>query len=149
MNRNLSDKTITNATTGEIVTVEKTGIVKTTGDKFFMSFIHSISGFYELQSVIDTKLLIKLCEHAEFNTGKVFFSTDRRRAACEEFNCSNQSITNSIARLKQKNFISGERYEFMINAEIFWTGKMAERTKLLKQNKLRYVIEFQEDKENI
>jgi hypothetical protein len=144
----LSEKTTTNVTTGEILTEEKTYVVKTTTDKFFMSFISSISGFYELQSVIDTKLLVKICEYAEYNTGKAFLSTERRVDICKEFNCSNQSITNSIARLKQKNFITGSRYEFIINPEIFWTGELKERARLLKENKLRYVIEFQEAKES-
>jgi hypothetical protein len=131
--------------TGELipVTTTKTFSIKTNSEEFYMTFVKSASALFNLTSAIDIKVIIKLCMIAEFDTGEVQLSTAKRSQICYTLKIVNQQLSNSIASLKKKGLLSGEKGLFVINPIIFWKGTMKKRDELLNGNKLKYVIEFE------
>lgn len=124
---------------GEVVqvTTQKTFTTKYESDKFYMTFVEFIAPFYQLKSNSLKNLLVYLCEHAEFNTGKVALTTAARKQTCEFLGISNNSLTNYLKKLKDANLISGKDGEFMINPQIFWKGDTVTRKKLLDTEEIK------------
>lgn len=111
-------------------------------DNFYMVFIDNMSGLFNLTTLLDIKLLSKLCKEAQFNTGVINISTAFRIQLCKELNTTTQNISNSIKRLKDKSLITGERGQYIINPLVFWKGSLDERTKLLNNKELKINVEF-------
>ena len=120
--------------TGELVevTTEKTYNIKVPGDKFYMTFIESIAPLYKLKSLTDLKLLIKFCELAEFDTGKVVISPALRKDICKELLISTNSFSISIKSLTEKGLIEGDRGSYKINPLLHWKGSQSTREKLIR-----------------
>lgn len=57
-------------------------------------------------------LLAWMCQHAEYNTGKISISAVDRKNICNELNISNNCITNYLRSLKTLNLINGEKGTF-------------------------------------
>ncbi len=135
----LTQREIVDPETGEITTLEvtKTFTTKVSQDSFYMTFIKFISPFYNLKSETSQKLLVWMCEHAEFNTGRVLLPTDIRRQITEELKLSNNAITNNLKKLKEFKLITGSNGVFIINPQIFWKGDLKVRESLLKSSNIR------------
>lgn len=135
----LTQREIVDPETGEITTLEvsKTFTTKVSQDSFYMTFIKFISPFYNLKSETSQKLLVWMCEHAEFNTGRVLLPTDIRKQITEELKLSNNAITNNLKKLKEFKLITGSNGVFIINPQIFWKGDLKVRETLLKSNNIR------------
>ena len=131
--------------TGEVKTIEtsKTSSQKIKEDNFYMTFIDYVAPFYNLKSDNARKLLVWMCEHAEFNTGKVSLTTKKRQEIAETINISSNTITNNLSVLKKAGLISGEKGEFVINPQIFWKGDLNTRRKFLEtaEFKVKFSIE--------
>ena len=108
-----------------------------------MTFIDYVAPFYNLKSDNARKLLVWMCEHAEFNTGKVSLTTKKRQEIAETINISSNTITNNLSVLKKAGLISGEKGEFVINPQIFWKGDLNTRRKFLEtaEFKVKFSIE--------
>ena len=132
--------------TGEIFTTSKSFSVKIDQDNFYMSYIENMSGFFNLKSAIDIKVLTKFCIIAEFNTGKVVLSPAERKEINEFLGISTQQLTNSISSLKKNNLITGEKGSYIINPIVFWKGNNDTRNDLIKNKKLSLNIEFENEK---
>lgn len=98
---------------------------------FYMTFIKALSAYYKIANNA-IKVLTWLCEHAEFNTGKVSLTTAKRKEMTDMLGITNNTITNNLKILKVNNLISGENGEFIINPEIFWKGDTTVRDKMIK-----------------
>lgn len=134
-----------NTETGEITVVEKTfGVKIEKQEEFYMTFIQNMAGFFKLRSVVDIKLIVKLCQMAEFNTGKVTLAASTRLDLCNELCISNQQITNAIKSLKQKDLLQGDKGVYMINAMVFWKGDNQTREKLVKSHGLEITMRITE-----
>lgn len=79
-------------------------------------------------------ILIWMCKNAQFNTGKVSLTTQKRKDLAKELNITPQTLSNSLTALKKSNLINGNNGEFQINPQIFWKGSQESREALL-QNK--------------
>ena len=125
--------------TGEIVTIvsAKEYSTKVESDRFYMTFIDYIAPLYELKSNSLKNLLTYLCEHAEFNTGKVSLTTAARKVACDYLGISNNTLTNYLKKLKDSNLISGKDGEFIINPQIFWKGDTKSRAQILENEEIK------------
>lgn len=130
--------------TGEVVQSElsKTYSTKVKEDAFYMTFIDYISPFYKLNSDNARKILVWMCEHAEWNTGKVSLTAASRAQMAEEINICPNTITNNLKKLKDLELIYGERGEFQINPQIFWKGELAVRRQMLKDKELQVTFQF-------
>jgi Firmicute plasmid replication protein (RepL) len=128
---NYKEKEILDKETGELVSVttEKVYTIDAPKDHFFMAFIDNMASFYKIKSATDKDVIVWLCSHAEYNTGKVRLTTKSRQELCEDLGLKNSSLSRSIKKLKELNLISGESGEFTINPEIFWKGDTLTRKK--------------------
>lgn len=137
--------------TGEEVKLETSKVYseRVKEDSFYMTFIDFIAPLYKLSSDSARKLLTWMCEHAEYNTGKISLATGDRLEIASTFNISNNTITNSLAALKKLGLISGSKGRFEINPQIFWKGDLLMRKKLLKDKdfKVKFVIDDEEKSE--
>jgi len=130
--------------TGQLIitTTEKVHTIKVTEDSFFMTYITLLQPFYQLEHLADVKLIVKFCELAEFNTGKVSISTGKRKEICEELGISTSNFSKYTKRLKDKGLITGDKGEFEVSASVFWKGDRKTRAALLKDKGITMTINF-------
>ena len=133
----------TNIDTGETTENRKSVTVTTgDGDKFFMTFIESMSSFYKISCVTDVKVLARMCCLVEYNTYVVMMPTGRRKEIMDYLKINTQTMTNSLNRLKSIGMISGDNGMYEINPNIFWKGSTKERNRILKKEGLEIKIKF-------
>lgn len=130
--------------TGQLIitTTQKTHKIEVNEDNFFITYLKFLSVFYELTHISDVKLIVKFCELAEFNTGKVSISTGKRKEICDELGINTSNFSKYTKRLKDKGLISGDKGEYKINPDIFWKGDKKSRAALLKDNALTLTFGF-------
>ena len=130
--------------TGQLIvtTTSRTHKIKVTEETFFMTYISLLQPLYQLEHLSDIKLIVKFCELAEFNTGRVSLSTAKRAEVCKQLDISTSNFSKYIKRLKDKTLISGDKGEYTINPDIFWKGDKKSRAALLKQG-LNVTINFE------
>lgn len=120
---------------GEITTIESTKSfsIPISAENFYMVFIGAMQGFYQIDCLTDVKVLAKLCERAEFNTGRVLLTTQVRKQIMDELKIPTQTVSNSLNRLKKLHLIEGERGTYQVNPKVFWRGDTNHRAQLLKE----------------
>lgn len=125
--------------TGEILSYEsqKTFTQKVEKDKFYITYIDFIAPFFKLKSAKAKDLLIWMCNHAEFNTGRVLLNANIRSEISKELDISAGSITNNLKALKDLNLISGEKGTFTINPQIFWKGDEKARKAFMGEQEIK------------
>lgn len=136
------DTIVVDSETGEIVTQTKRYAVKVNTEEFYATYIEAMSGWYQLKSAVDMKMLAQLCKHAQFNTGQVDLSPAARVEICEFLSISLQQMTNSLANLKKKKLITGGKGRFLINPSVFWKGTAEARAKLMENGTFNISIEL-------
>ena len=118
-------------------------------EEFCFTFLNPLRDIIGLKSIVDLKVLYVLCNMAEFNTGKVSMSTNRRDEICEILGITYNTLANSISRLKKNNFITDKKRDYTINPAYFWKGDLKTRDQLLKEGgKLTLNIEFENEVTN-
>lgn len=130
--------------TGEVVETAKFYAIKVNSDEqFYMTYIGFVKNVFELNSLTDIKILVRMCCMANFNTGVVDVPSRVRKEWCEEFKTGNSNISNTIKRLKELKLIDGEGGRYTINPQVFWRGDRDTRTKMMKTNdfKVAFVID--------
>lgn len=136
MKRLINETTIESVdkSTGEVIvqTTSKSYSVKTDVDTFYMSFVEFMQPFFELRSTTDKNLIVRLCTEAEYNTGKVYITTEYRDTLCEFLGIDKTALSKSLKRLKDKGLLFGDRGSYVINPIIFWKGDTKTRDTLLK-----------------
>ena len=120
--------------TGELIrtTTQKVYSSKINSESFFMTFIEAIAPIYKLKSATDLKLIIKFCEIAEFNTGKVIISSSLRKDICEQLGISNNQYSISLKSIKEKGIVTGDKGTFVLNPSIYWKGTVKSRESIMK-----------------
>lgn len=130
---------------GEVVLLETKKLHKIqtkSEDRFFQVYYETLASFYDLRYTDDLKLLIKLAQLAEWNTGKVLLPSSIREEICTELMIHTTNLSKSLKRLKEKDLIQGERGVFVINPSVFWKGDKDVREKQLKEDGLYFTIKF-------
>lgn len=130
---------VVDSQTGEVVKIDsaRTFTKKITEDEFYMTFIDYISPLFGLKPESAKSLLVWMCQHAEFNTGRVSLTTADRKEITKTLDLSNNSITNYLKKLKDLKLISGENGSYTINPQIFWKGDLNIRRELLKTSEFQ------------
>lgn len=133
--------------TGEIFAIEteKTFNVKVKGDHFFQTYVGLLAPFYGLEHLSDTKLIVKLCELADFNTGGVSISSARRATICEELKINSSNFSKYMARLKKKELISGDKGEYIINPTLYWKGEAKVREQFRNEQPFRITVNMEKE----
>lgn len=138
-----------NEATGEVLTTRKTVTYSTKStDEFFMVFVKFISGFFELKSALDMKLLIKFCQIADYNTGAVLLPAGLRKELQLELDVKNTHLSNAIARLKKSGLITGEQGRYELNPIVAWKGDIKTRDELIRTKGLEFKMKFTSEEFN-
>lgn len=133
---------VVNEDTGELVTVEteKNFQVKVQVDKFYMCFFEKMSSFYGIKHLSDMKLIVCMCELAEYNSGVVHMTKKVRHLIGETTGISVNNISKNLKRLIAVDLLSESDGDYTINAEIFWKGEQKVRREILNKNGLKLNI---------
>lgn len=129
----------TNTDTGEITDyISKKELVKVEIEPFFFTYSKQLLALYGL-SVFNatTKVLWKLLEIAEWNTGKVFMNPERRKEIMQICNISRPSFDRAIRELTEIGIIEKNGSTYTIDCMTFWKGDKASRDKLIKEARLK------------
>lgn len=137
-----NEEVVVDRDTGEIQTTIKTFNIRTNSAQFFMTFIDSISGLFNISNNTDRRVLDQLCKRVQFNSSLVYLTANRRKEITEELGISKQSLSNSLSNLKKLKIVSGEGGEYELNPFIFWKGTTDEREKILKDKGLELRLKF-------
>lgn len=86
-------------------TVSKTIVHKTTEDSFYMLFTNYIMWMYQVKSLSTLKILYKLLEQTEFNTGNLDITMGTRTAIETELELCKSQFTRSITELVEKHVL--------------------------------------------
>ncbi len=133
-----------------VQTIEKEFHYKSEEDPFYMVFIDFVKWMYNITSVGSLKLLPKLLEIAEFNSGKISLSPGKRDEIQKELQMSKSTFTRALNDLIENNAIfktystpideeTGEilesekkeiKGEYLVNPEMFWKGSLKDRAEL-------------------
>lgn len=116
------------------MTTSKTFAIPVNEEEFYMTFIKSLSSILNLNSFTEVKVLVRLCEIAEFNTGKVSLTAGKRTEFIESLSINKAYLSSSIKSLINKGLLKGDKGEYQINPLVFWKGSLKERNALIKEN---------------
>ena len=135
-------------------TVSKQFTHKIDQDKFYMTFIDYVKWIYGLTTITTLKVLYKLLEIAEYNTGEVSLSPGKRQEIMESIGIKKSAFTQALNQLVESGALevkyktdkdTGElipvRGEYRISPEMFWKGELKKRTEL----KVTIETKYEED----
>lgn len=111
-------------------------------DRFYMVYFNMLKTFYEIKYLKDVMLLFKLCEMANFNTGKISLGADDRVSLCAFINVKNSHLSSGLRRLTELGLIFGKKGSYVINEGAFWRGDNVVRGLMLKDKGLDFIIRF-------
>ena len=130
---------MTDPESGEIMNfTNKKELVKIEVEPFFFTYSKQILALYGM-SVFNatTKVLWKLMEIAEWNTGKVFMNPERRKEIMGICKISRASFDRAIKELVDVGIVKKKGQTYTIDSMMFWKGDRAGREKLIKEAKLK------------
>lgn len=138
---------ITDPVTGEIRSyTDRVEVVKNEVEPFFLTYSREILALYG-KSIFNatTKVLWKLLEIAEYNTGKVYVTTERRNNIMSACGISRASYDRAVRELVEADIMTKEGNTYTIRENMFWKGDRDERKKLLNARlKVSFSPVFQE-----
>lgn len=139
-------------------TVSKEFTHKIDQDKFYMTFIDYVKWIYGLTTITTLKVLYKLLEIAEYNTGEVSLSPGKRQEIMESIGIKKSAFTQALNQLVESGALevkyktdkdTGElipvRGEYRISPEMFWKGELKKRTELKVTIETKYADDLQSD----
>ena len=119
--------------TGEVREyTDRVEVIKNDVEPFFLTYSREILALYG-KSIFNatTKVLWKLLEIAEYNTGKVYMTVERRNNIMSVCGISRASYDRAVKELVDAEIMRKEGNTYTIRADMFWKGDRDERKKLL------------------
>lgn len=123
-----------NTATGEIheFSEHKSVQLKKT-EPFFQVYSQQILALYSTDVMnATTKVLYKMLEYAEWNTGKVFMTADRVDEIMSSCNMSRASYHRGVKELISKGIITKGKGSYTIAENMYWKGDMKMREDIMK-----------------
>lgn len=125
------------------VTSKKLLVHKTEDEPFYMTFLKYVGWIYGLSGVSQIKILNKLMEKAQFNTGIVSLTTGEKWEIIDELGISEVGYYKSMKQMIDSDILrkayrvdkkTGEQIEkkgeYIINPDMFWKGELNKRKEL-------------------
>lgn len=101
-------------------------------EPFFLTYSKQIMALYSTDVLnATTKVLYKMLEFAEWNTGKVYMTTDRVEEIMQICSISRASYHRAIKELISKGVIVKGKGSYTITQEMFWKGEIKMRDKII------------------
>jgi hypothetical protein len=85
-------------------------------------------------------VLWQLTQYAEFGTGVVVLSPERRRHIAQVTGVSLNNLPKHLASLKVLGLIFGERNDYTLSPVIFWRGSNKDRVEFMETDEGRRVV---------
>lgn len=129
--------------TGEVLGYyDSVTVEKVQAEPFFLTFSKTILALYG-KSIFNntTKVLWKLLEYAEYNSGYVYMTVQRREELMNECSMSRASYDRAIKELAECGIIQKEGNTYIIDNRMFWKGDRKTREKLIKDASLRITFD--------
>jgi hypothetical protein len=119
------------------------------GDEFYMTYYKYMAPLFKIKSLMDVKVLWQLTQYAEFSTGIVVLSPERRRHIVSVTGVSLNNLPKHLASLKALNLITGERNDYALSPVVFWRGSNKDRADFMSTDEgRRVVLEFRKVSED-
>lgn len=83
----------------------------------------------------DIRTFTIMCLNAQ-EDGRLIVSKSLRYEFEEMLGMTTQSMTNSIARLKENDFVEGERGIYILKPEVLWNGTKKSRLEFFKESSI-------------
>lgn len=138
----------TDPETGEITEFSKHKSVQLKrAEPFFQVYSQQILALYSTDVMnATTKVLYKMLEYAEWNTGKVFMTTDRVEEIMSSCNISRASYHRGVKELISKGIITKGKGSYTIAENMYWKGDMKMRENIMKAKmKITFTPVLEED----
>jgi hypothetical protein len=110
------------------------------GDEFYMTYYKYMAPLFSIKSLMDVKVLWQLTQYAEFGTGVVVLSPERRRHIAQVTGVSLNNLPKHLASLKVLGLIFGERNDYTLSPVIFWRGSNKDRVDFMETDEGRRVV---------
>lgn len=116
-------------------------------EPFFQVYSQQILALYSTDVMnATTKVLYKMLEYAEWNTGKVFMTTDRVEEIMSSCNISRASYHRGVKELISKGIITKGKGSYTIAENMYWKGDMKMRESIMKAKmKITFTPVLEED----
>lgn len=102
-------------------------------EPFFQVYSQHILALYSTDVMnATTKVLYKMLEYAEWNTGKVFMTADRVEEIMSSCGMSRASYHRGVKELITKGIITKGKGSYTINENMYWKGDMKMREDIIK-----------------
>jgi hypothetical protein len=113
------------------------------GDEFYMTYFKYMAPLFKIKSLGDVKVLWQLTQYAEFNTGIVVLSPERRKAIASITGVNIQNLPKHLKSLNNLGLIYGSRNDYTLSPVVFWKGSNKERSSFMQTDEgRRVVLEF-------
>lgn len=125
---------LTDTSTGEILEdyVNHKEIQLKETEPFFLTYSKQIMALYDTDVLnATTKVLYKMLEFSEWNTGKVYMSADRVEEIMQICGISRASYHRAIKELIAKGIITKGKGSYTIAENMFWKGEIKMREKVI------------------
>lgn len=120
--------------TGEVLQyTDRTEVVRTDSEPFFLTYSKQIVALCGKPIFNATsKVLWKLLEFAEYNTGKVYMNSGRKQEILKECSISRATYDRAIRDLVDAEIIEKNKDTYTINEGMFWKGDQKARMELME-----------------
>ena len=120
-------------TTGEIISYSDSKEIQLKeNEPFFLTYSKQIMALYSTDVLnATTKVLYKMLEYSEWNTGKVFMTADRVEEIMSICNISRATYHRAVKELIDKGIIIKGKGSYTIAEEMFWKGELKMREKII------------------
>lgn len=124
----------TDPNTGEILEFsEHKSIELKKTEPFFLTYSKQILALYTTDVLnATTKVLYKMLEYSEWNTGKVYMTTDRVEEIMATCNISRATYHRAVKELITKGIIIKGKGSYTIAENMFWKGELKMRDEIIK-----------------
>ena len=101
-------------------------------EPFFLTYSKQIIALYDTDVLnATTKVLYKMLEFSEWNTGKVYMSADRVEEIMQICGISRASYHRAVKELIAKGIITKGKGSYTIAENMFWKGEIKMREKVI------------------
>lgn len=122
----------TDPSTGEVVEqYNSKEVVLTQTEPFFLTYSKQILALYRTDVLnATTKVLYKMLEFSEWNTGKVYMGGDRVEEIMQTCNISRASYQRAVKELINIGILIKGKGSYTITEDMFWKGEIKMRNKI-------------------
>ena len=110
------------------------------GDEFYMTYYKYMAPLFEIKSLHDVKVLWQLTQYAEFGTGVVVLSPERRKNIAKITGIGLNNLPKHLKSLSNLGLIYGVRNDYVLSPVVFWRGSNKDRADFFDTDEGRKVV---------